>query len=234
MDDAGAVQRRHRARQLGRDADAFGQRQLRRTVEPLLQRLALVERHHRIEPGLPLRGQFDDLADPQAAHPRRDPGLADEGEAIGAFAGDARMRKLQHDFAAVRPVGRLEQAAVAAVRQDVAEHEIVDRRRRFPANPESASVAIEWVSSSRSAGGRSTTSSTSAVMLSLLPAASAASTSARANSSGEVRSLQQLLQAVIGRARHGRRRCRSGAGHAAAARRWHNRSGRTPRSRWRG
>ena len=49
-------------------------------------------------------------------------------------------------------------------------------------------VSIAWVSSLRSAGGRSTTSSTSAVMLSLLPAASAASTSVRAVSSGEARS----------------------------------------------
>ena len=115
-----------RARQLGRDPDAFGERELRRAIQPLLQRFAFIKRHHRIEPGLPFGRQFDDLADPQASHARRDPGLADEGKAIGALAGHARMRKLQHELAALPLVDRLEQPAVASVRQHFVEREIVD------------------------------------------------------------------------------------------------------------
>ena len=103
-----------------------GQRQLRGARQTLLQRLAFVERHDRIQPRLPFDRQFDDLSDPQATHPRRNPRFADEGEAIRAFAGHARMRKLQHDLAAMPPVGRLEKAAVAAVREHVAKDEIVD------------------------------------------------------------------------------------------------------------
>ena len=134
MDDAGAMQGRHRARQLGGDADALGQRKLRRAIQSLLERFALVERHHRIEPGLAPGGNLDDLADPQAAHARRHPGLAHEGETVGTFAGDARMRKFQHQLAVLPLVGGDEQPAVAAVRQHLLEHEIIDgvaRRRQL-------------------------------------------------------------------------------------------------------
>ncbi len=126
MDDAGAVQSGDCARELGRNPDTFGERKLRRTIQPLFQRLAFVKRHHRIEAGLPVGGQFDDFSDPQASHASRDPCLANEGEAIGALAGDARVRKLQHELAALPLVDRLEQPAVAAVRQYFAERELVD------------------------------------------------------------------------------------------------------------
>ena len=92
-----------------------------------LQRLALVERHDGIEPRLPLRREFDHFADAGTAHPRRDPRLAQEGEAEGVLLGDARGGKFQDDGAVAAHIRRAKQAAVAAVRQHRLEAKVVDR-----------------------------------------------------------------------------------------------------------
>ena len=83
-----------RARQLDRDVAAFLESDRRAAREPGLQQFALVERHRRIEAGLPSRRQFDDVADPRAVHARADPCLADERRAIGRDRRHLRLREI--------------------------------------------------------------------------------------------------------------------------------------------
>ena len=59
-------------------------------------------------------------------HARRHPCFAHEGETIGTFAGDARMRKFQHQLAVLPFVDGDKQPAVASVGQHLVENEIVD------------------------------------------------------------------------------------------------------------
>ena len=127
MDDAGAVQRRHAARQLDRDVAPFLQSDRRAAREPRLQQLALIERHDRVETGLPPRRQLDDAADPGTVHARADPRLAHEGGVVGGDGRDLGLGKLQHHLAAFDLVDRAEQAAVAAVGHQHLEHEAIDR-----------------------------------------------------------------------------------------------------------
>ena len=127
MDDAGAVQRRSAARELDRDVAALLQTYRRPARQPRRQQLALVERHHGVEAGLPAGRQFDDAADPRTVDPRADPGFADKGRMIGGDRRDLRLGKFQHHLAAFDLVDRTEQAAIAAVGHQHLQQKAVDR-----------------------------------------------------------------------------------------------------------
>ena len=128
------------ARQLDRDIASFLQAQRRPTRQPRLEKLALVERHDRVEAGLPPRRQFDDAADPGAVHARAHPGLAHERRTIGGDGRDLGLRKFQHHLAALDLVRRAEQAGVSSVGHQHLEHESRRPSRRQTA-PGSAAVA---------------------------------------------------------------------------------------------
>ena len=102
----------------------------RLAVQALFQRLAVVEWHHRIEPGLALGRLLDHLPDPRAAHAAGDEGLVDEGAAIGLVLGDARLRKLDHDLRAVAQILGPRQPAVAPVGEQRVDAVIVDQHPR--------------------------------------------------------------------------------------------------------
>jgi hypothetical protein len=88
VDDAAAVQGRDGARQACGDRGALSKVDARFAPQPPLQRLAIVIWHHRIQPALSAREQFDDFADERTSHPRRNPGFIDEGEPVGCVIGN--------------------------------------------------------------------------------------------------------------------------------------------------
>ena len=100
MDDAGVVQRRDRTRQLDGDVAPLFQAQCGTPRQPCFQKFALIERHHRVETGLPAGWQFNRTANPRAVHPRTNPGLADEGGAVSIHGRDLWLGKFQRHFAA--------------------------------------------------------------------------------------------------------------------------------------
>ena len=95
--------------------------------QPRFQKLALIERHDRVEAGLAPRRQLDDAPDPGVVHAGADPGLADERRVVGLDAGDLGLGKFQGDIAALDLVLRGEQPAVAAVGDQRPQAESVDR-----------------------------------------------------------------------------------------------------------
>src|SRR5271169_5950352 len=95
MDDAGAMQRRHRAGQLDGDIPTSFQSQRWTARKPRLQKLALIERHDRVQASLAPWRQLDDAPDPGIVHPGADPSLADERRTLRVDAGDLGLGELQ-------------------------------------------------------------------------------------------------------------------------------------------
>ena len=127
VDDAGVVQRRDRARQLDGDVAPFLQAQCGTPRQPCFQKFALIERHHRVETGLPAGWQFNRTANPWAVHPRTHPGLADEGGTVSIHGRDLWLGKFQRYFAAFTLIQGAEQARVASVGHQHFEDETIDR-----------------------------------------------------------------------------------------------------------
>jgi hypothetical protein len=134
VDDAEAMERRHRLGELQTDRHALGQRYRRRAAQTRFKRRALIERHHRVEAGLAIGCELDHRSHQQILQPCRHPGFAQEGEAIGGCARHGGLGKFDRDGSAVHRVDRLEQPAIMPVREQGRQFESVNhsaRRRSF-------------------------------------------------------------------------------------------------------
>ncbi len=78
VNDAVAMQRRHGSGQLDRDVTALLQTQRGAAGQSRLQKLALIERHDRVQTALPPTRQLYDSPEPRAVHARSHPRLAQE------------------------------------------------------------------------------------------------------------------------------------------------------------
>ena len=125
MDDPSPMQRRGRTRQLDRNRHAVGEADWRRPIQALLERVAGIVRHYRVEAALALGPRVQHLADPRATHAAGDPGLAHEGLPVDRLGGHRLLGELEHHVDTRGAVDRLEHAAVAAVAQDPVELEPV-------------------------------------------------------------------------------------------------------------
>ena len=106
VDETLARRRRQRARDLEPDAQRRLQRQRPDAFDEAFQRLA-VDELHRVEEPLRIDAQVVDGGDVRVAHPRGDPGLADETLAGGLAVDVVRADDLQGDVAAQVRVERL-------------------------------------------------------------------------------------------------------------------------------
>ncbi len=134
MDDAGAMEGGDPSREPDRDRAPLLESDRRAPRDPRLKKLALVERHRRIEAALPSRRQFEDLRHPRTVHVRADPCFAHERRMMGRDRRHLRLREFERRVAALDLVPRGENPAVAAVRDERVKRKAVDgladRRRR--------------------------------------------------------------------------------------------------------
>ena len=128
MNDAGAVQRRHPARELDRDIAALFQTRPA-AAAPAASTTARPDRAASRCRGRSAAPGGNSMTRPTQGLLTRAPTQAsrDEGGMIGGDRGDLGLGKFQRHFAALDLVESAEQAGIAAVRHQHFEHEAVDR-----------------------------------------------------------------------------------------------------------